>query len=205
MDKMKIIADKISELKSLDKTFSVFGAYAHKYLFNHKISLNEIEDFEKEHQITLPTDYRDFILTFGNGGCGPDYGILTLKTGILDIPHYPSESDLIKLSNEFRFNTFWDLEYSPEDDFESWQNEYENSKWCDGMLRICHQGCGIFLNLVITGNERGNIWVDDRANDGGIYPYNFHLGKDKTDFFNWYIDWINKSLEFLKNKGDNAF
>ena len=31
MDKMKIIADKISELKSLDKTFSVFGAYAHKY------------------------------------------------------------------------------------------------------------------------------------------------------------------------------
>ena len=200
---IKTIDKKISELKSLDKKFSVFGSNDHKYKFNLKISENEVIKFENKHRIILPDSYREFILKFGNGGCGPDYGLLKIETGILDIPHYPEESDIIKLSNVFRFDNFWNLENFPDDDYQLWEKEYEDSKWSDGMLRICHQGCGVFLNLVITGKERGNIWVDDRVSDGGIYPVNHHKGKSKTDFTEWYLNWLNESIE--KTTGNNVY
>ena len=202
-EQMKIVETKISELRLLDKTFSVFGSEDHKYEFNTEISKNELIEFENKHGITLPNSYREFILKFGNGGCGPAYGLLQIETGILDIPHYPEDSDIIKLSNEFRFDTFWNLENFPKNDYQLWEKEYDHSKWNDGMLRICHEGCGTFLNLVITGKERGNIWVDDRANDGGIYPVNHHKGKTKTDFIAWYLNWLNESIE--KTTGNTAY
>ena len=63
------------------------------------------------------------------------------------------------------------------------------------MLRISHEGCGYFANIIITGKERGNIWIDARASDGGIYPVNYHKGKEKTNFIEWYNNWLDKSLE----------
>lgn len=197
-ENIKLIEQKISELRNLDKQFINFGSENHKYIFNSKISEKEVIEFENKHEIKLPSSFREFILHFGNGGCGPNYGLLKLETGILSIPHYPEHSDTIKLSNEFRFDTFWNLDDFPEDDYKLWEKEYEDSKWCDGMLRISHEGCGYFINLVITGKEKGNIWVDGRASDGGIYPYNHHKGITKTNFIQWYLNWLDNSIEKVK-------
>jgi hypothetical protein len=197
-ENIKIIKKKISKLKSLDNTFSIFGSDNHKYKFSSKVSENEILKFEKAHGIRLPEFYREFILEFGSSGCGPCYGLLNLKYGILDIPQNTKESDIIKLSNNFRFNTFWNLEDFPKDDYDLWEDEYDDSKWCDGMLRICHEGCGYFVNIVITGKERGNIWVDGRVSEGGIYPVNYHKGKEITNFAEWYLDWLDDSIDSFK-------
>jgi hypothetical protein len=56
------------------------------------------------------------------------------------------------------------------------------------------------LNLVVNGQEYGNIWTDDRGSDGGIYP-SMELGnKEKINFLDWYELWLDNSLEEIKNK-----
>lgn len=192
---MNNLIDKVKKLKSLDKNFSIFGSTSHKYQFNVKLSNNQLFNFENNHKIILPEDFRKFILHIGNGGCGPDYGLLKIEKGILDVPHYPKESEIINLSNPFRFDTLWNLEYQGDEEYQQWEEKYFDSKWCDGMLRICDRGCGTFVNLVITGKERGNVWIDDRANDGGIYPFNYYKGVYKTSFVEWYSNWIEESLQ----------
>ena len=67
----------------------------------------------------------------------------------------------------------------------------------DGALPICHKGCAIRNGLVVTGSERGNIWVDDRANDLGIYPEQPET-KDRINFLDWYATWLDISLASLK-------
>lgn len=200
---IKTIERKLSELRNLDKKYNIFGSEEHQYKFNDRISEREVLKFENKHGIEIPKAYREFILKFGNGGCGPNYGLLTLETGVLNIPHYPEHSDIIKLSNEFRFEKCWNMDYV-DGDVQLWEKEYEDSKWCDGMLRISHEGCGYFANLVITGKERGHIWIDGRASDGGIYPVNHHKGESKTDFIQWYLNWLDESIEKSKTIGYNS-
>ncbi len=55
-------------------------------------------------------------------------------------------------------------------------------------MRICHFGCGVYFLLVVSGPERGNIWIDDRASDYGITPWG-------GDFFTWYDTWLEDSLQ----------
>lgn len=198
-EQIQRIASKLDDLKNLDQEFSIFGAENHRYTFNSPISEAEILAFEKEYGIQLPLAYRAFLLHFGNGGCGPNYGMLQLKHGIYDIPFNREESDNINLSNVFRFNTYWNLEDFPDDDYDAWQDEYDKAKWCDGMLRISHEGCGCFANLVLTGKERGNVWIDARASEAGIYPVNYHNGQSTTSFLDWYMLWLDKSLEKIKS------
>lgn len=192
------IANKINQLKTLDKYFKVFGADAHHYNFRQNIDKEEVINFEQGHNISLPEDYRNFILRFGNGGCGPGYGLLKLENGIYDLPTNRTQSEIITLSNSFRFSKYWNFE-EHSNDSEEWEEEYDNIKWTDGMLRICHLGSAAYLNLVITGKERGNVWIDDRSSEGGIYPNNHYSKKEKYDFLSWYSDWLDNSINQFRN------
>ncbi|MFY0673884.1 MAG: SMI1/KNR4 family protein [Bacteroidia bacterium] len=189
------IEQNLCKLKGLDKKMHVFGASHHKYIFNNKIDNNEIFAFEKRHEIALPVEYKDFLLHFGNGGCGPEYGLFKLEQGIYDLPQNINKSDIIRLKEPFRFTTFWNMNYSDAADLKKWQDDYDHNYWNDGMLRICHLGCGTFATLVMNGKEKGNVWIDDRSNDGGIYPYGFYSGHNKTSFLEWYINWVDLSLK----------
>jgi hypothetical protein len=63
----------------LDPGLVVFGADEHRYRLRPPVSIEQLRDFEKLHGITLPSDYRQFLLQAGNGGAGPYYGILPLE------------------------------------------------------------------------------------------------------------------------------
>ena len=45
----------------------------------------------------------------------------------------------------------------------------------------------------ITGAERGNVWVDDRANQNGIYPETAE-SSGRVSFLDWYWSWLETSL-----------
>lgn len=96
------------------------------------------------------------------------------------------------------------MEFEGEDDdeaaYEKFEEEYFSDKWETGILRLCNYGCGVSLNLVVNGLEKGNIWVDDRGNDGGIYPDPYFEQKERTKFLDWYLLWLNLSLSELKNE-----
>ena len=66
----------------------------------------EVREFERTHAITLPADYREFVLNLGNGAdTGPEYGLLAL--GLLpDRPRGGFENGYINLSKPFNFISF---------------------------------------------------------------------------------------------------
>ncbi len=70
--------------------------------------------------------------------------------------------------------------------------------------------------LVITGEQQGKIWIDDRTNESGIYPASqnfccyFHDAdaedcspesddEESLNFRDWYEDWLNRSLNQIKD------
>ena len=196
-EKIKLIAQKLNILKNVDKNFTIFGASHHQYELGTTISESELIDFEKTHNITLPYDFRMFILAFGHGGCGPYYGLLSLQKGVLELPQNTQQSAINKLSAPFRFNTLWNSE-DIEGDIDFQQDEYDDVKWCDGMLRICHEGCGYFINIVISGEQRGHLWLDGRVSEAGIFPLSYYDTGKEIRFLDWYIAWLDASIKELQ-------
>jgi hypothetical protein len=198
-EKIKSIAKKLRVLKNADKDFAIFGAAHHQYESGITISQSELIDFEKAHNIILPYDFRTFVLAFGHGGCGPFYGLLSLQKGVLELPQNTQQSAINKLSAPFRFDTLWNVE-NIEGDSDFQQDEYDDVKWCDGMLRICHEGCGYFINLVVTGEQRGNLWLDGRVSEAGIFPIDYYGTGKPVKFLDWYLVWLDASIKKLQEK-----
>jgi hypothetical protein len=42
----------------------------------------------------------------------------------------------------------------------------------------------MWVRLVVTGREAGNVWLDDRASYEGIAPL------DPPAFQDWYLNWL---------------
>ena len=203
----------LMQLKALrrgDPSFKLFGANEHRYQLNPVLSESEIRQFEASHSVALPKEYRTFLLKCGNGGAGPYYGVFPL--GFFDGAGGPLESwtegDGFAgvLSRSFPHNNAWNLpveRFTPPDIFrcaeeeDIWHQTLDADKWkpslVDGAFPIAHQGCAIRNYLVVSGDERGNVWVDDRANDNGIYPETMN-SSSRVTFLEWYLSWLDEAL-----------
>ena len=205
---MVIEKEHISKLKKIDgngffkkNPFQIFGSKEHKYELNNCLSEEKILDFEKTNQIELPLEYRNFIKNIGNGGVGPAYGVFKLED-------WNFELDIENrnfLNENFPYTEKWNLTYAGNEDdndyteseeFKNWELECFNEKHIYGSIRICHYGCAIYYFLVVSGLEKGNVWIDARANDEGIYPLTTET-KSRYNFVEWYNEWINESLKKL--------
>lgn len=204
MDKrIEMLLEKFLELKNLDKGLDIFGASNHKYILNEKLREEEIIAFESKYSIGLPKEYRDFLKHVGNGGAGPYYGLQTLADSLYADLDYKRPGELVDPTVPFPFSEPWNMKFDgaseDEEAYEIFSAEYFSERWETGILRICNYGCGVSLNLVVNGPEKGNIWVDDRGNDGGIYPDPFFEQTGKTSFIEWYMMWLDNSLSELRN------
>lgn len=85
------IQAKITALKEKDPDLNLFGSESHAYKLNQPLSNQTLTEFENEHQITLPQDYRAFLEQIGNGGMGPYYGLETLADGLCASLDYKDE------------------------------------------------------------------------------------------------------------------
>lgn len=171
------IKQKLEKLKSLDPEFKIYGASQHHYILNLPVPEDDIAVFEELAGITLPEDYRLFIKHLGNGGAGPGYD------GLFSMENYES-FDPQDLENPFILTKLWE----PEID-----DPIEGNP-LNGAMRISDDGCGTDILLVVNGIQKGNVWVDCRESEGGIYPF---YKKRKFTFSDWYIQWLDKSVEKL--------
>jgi hypothetical protein len=208
---LRDIPHLLHEQARLDRGLNAFGANAHEYKLNPPIALKELEGFESEHRIKLPEDFREFLLTVGNGGAGPYYGLFPL--GFFDGSGHALESWKAgdgfagRLNEKFPHAGAWNFaeeefeppEFTNDDDEELWHNNQDCRYWAphlvDGSFPICHQGCAYRNLLVVSGPERGNIWLDARAGDGGITPVSAHSNQRVT-FLEWYCSWLQSALTF---------
>ena|SRR3569832_615648 len=74
---------------------------------------------------------------------------------------------------------------------EAFEKRYFDTCQVDGAIPICHLGCALRQWLVITGDEAGNVWCDDRADHKGLRPLKSQNRKRVT-FFEWYRDWLDE-------------
>src|SRR5260221_13984114 len=93
------VLDKLERLRDADQELSLYGAHQHRYRLGPPLADGDLRRFERQHRMSLPVEYRAFLLQAGNGGGGADAGALALgaaavtgATGCLGAPlpsHHP--------------------------------------------------------------------------------------------------------------------
>lgn len=220
MLRVEEIRQGLRRLKELDPGFGLFGANSHHYELNPPLPEEDVTEFECKHSIRLPADYRRFLLNLGNGGAGPTYGLFPLdrhddgwkfcsfESGFLvgDLAQAFTHRDAWNANNEL-WSREPDLESLTQEEqhqaMETWDRLLETEYWSrsimGGAIPICHLGCARRQWLVVTGAEQGNVWVDDRADNRGVYPLRSEEG-DRVDFAQWYMGWMSDSLLAAEKK-----
>lgn len=181
-----------------EKIVAKLAALGHRYELAPKLSMAELAEVEEQFGVKLPDDYRTFLLEVGSGGAGPGYGLFPLGreggtwgwdgdgailTGDLRKP-FPHTKEWNVSFEELAEGEDEDAYWARRD---AWDDEvYWNPKETTGAICICHEGCAIRDWLVVTGAERGRIWLDDRASNAGLIP------RGKT-FAEWYLAWLDEA------------
>lgn len=80
---------------------------------------------------------------------------------------------------------------------------YFSDKYVYGSLHLMDYGCGTNAMLVVSGKQKGKIWIDDRANRNGIYPELDDKGQG-AEFYLWMDSWLDELLLRLKKKVLNS-
>ena len=93
--------------------------------------------------------------------------------------------------------------------YDSLTAHLQSAYYSQGTLTICDYGCGLTFELVVTGDERGKIWLDNRASDDGLYPILHPRTKQHLDFLSWYETWLDHSWRTLEgaspDQGHNPY
>lgn len=219
------IKEKLAELRALDGDQDLFGAAFHGYKLNEVCSENEIKAFEEKFGCVLPAGYKEFLTRVGNGGAGPGYGVFPLGLMDRNFGFAKWDDDFVSPDKRFKFTgpyndtsilyrgapeqaTFsnpeeYEAEYEKwlEENSEDLELEYWIKHSMDGAIPICHHGCSNRSWLVVSeGAEYGTIWADDTADSGGVYPETLD-GQPRIGFFEWYLDWLIKSIAEVREGG----
>ncbi|CEP95517.1 Uncharacterised protein [[Clostridium] sordellii] len=219
MTRLNIIKNKLEKLKNFDKNYCVFGSINHKYKLNNTLSKSELKQFEKINNITLPKEYANFLLEIGNGGAGPDYGLIGITPKQL-AKRYCRFSYTFRFSGDFVPNTYDHCTMIEDDDLSCedchkrfscvdafYEDDFECtddyiSGYLDGTLNINHMGCGLESRLILNGPEFGNVWINDPDQ---LFTPRRTLTKDRLSFYDWYENWLDSQLskfELIKSLFD---
>jgi len=214
MSDLARILGKLEQLHHADRGLSVPGARQHRYRLGPPLAVRDLRCFELLHHVRLPDEYRTFLLQAGNGGAGPYAGLVPLEAAVIS-----TDEDF--LARPFPYRHWWNGISPPDwwalpnaheldDHTAPHQADYAADAQVQGTLRLVHEGCGYYRILVVSGAERGQVWSDERAGDGGVFPLPYHPGPYRTEgfsliplsgamvrmtFLQWYEDWLDTSLQ----------
>jgi hypothetical protein len=116
---------------------------------------DEVARFEADHDVTLPAEYRWFLLHAGSGGYGPPfYGIEPLSDRAIEAGSSLAAEDNHnpRLAEPF---------LAREDDWSEREPEEADEAWAAreaGRLLLGTHGCAILWVLVLNGDARGEVW-----------------------------------------------
>jgi len=167
----------------------MFGFKGHNMKLHPVIREIELLDLEQRYQVRFPDDYREFLLSIGNGGAGPGYGMESVQSGI-SYEREVTPEDILTMPFEHKlpYNPLndpnWSEIYALDEDRTTTDEEWEllRQYMTAGTVVICHEGCGYLHRLVVTGPDRGNVWMDGDVSNQGFIPM-------EVDFLGWYERW----------------
>ncbi|MBB5808509.1 hypothetical protein F4560_008277 [Saccharothrix ecbatanensis] len=207
------VRERVEALARRDKADVLFGyggrGHGHRLRLDAPLSEEQLDEAEARLRVTLPADYRSFLLQVGAGGAGPFYGIGSLvrqddgwswngpglesDLGRLHLP-FAGEDVITEALAEHdgREPVLRDFpgieEFSRA--FKAWDGEGEVlfRRMATGAVRLSHFGCGAYYWLVVSGSERGHLWVENRPVDLGFTPLT--RPEPRVTFTRWYLDWL---------------
>lgn len=215
----QLIHQRLQRLARQDRKRKVFGAASHNYVLNPPLPLCTVVDFEEQHSVRLPDDYRQFITEIGNGGAGPDYGLFPFgqQDGGFDLEPWSEGFLLGDVSQPFAHTSAWNLDdafwvqepdppegLSEEEEdrlWEAWDRileaEYWNPSIMNGAIPVCHRGCVLRQWLVVHGPQGGDNF---RADNAGIASVTDAQGNHLT-FADWYFAWLGEAEKRCRIRG----
>ena len=214
------IREGLRLLRESHRPPTVFGAETHAFRAHPPLTEEAVREFEVRHRITLPMEYRGFLIHVGNGGAGPSYGLFKLGemdnafkhkrwregdgfVGVLSRP-FPHAAAWNDLSGEPAYDKSREGDCEWEDEYErrlnAWAQVYWSPNNVNGAIPICHLGCAYRQWLVVSGPEAGRVWDDDRADRRGLKPLQ-QKGRKRVTFLQWYVDWLEEALQQLRKGG----
>ncbi len=190
------IKKKLAIMRVRDSELNVFGAVSHQYKMRPVLTEQELAVIESKTPYPLPAAFRAFISKIGNGGAGPDYGIIGLY-----LPVYSNDAGLIMRRQEYL-----PVLFTPDSTNEDWEAQCAaltasisedrgltdafdlEIRMMGGLMEIGEVGCGVSNYLVMHGEHQGRI------------VYNPHyLGKpvfdEQDNFLDWYEEWLDYILK----------
>jgi HEAT repeat protein len=173
------ILGKLEEIRR--KGLACFGSDAHGFRLKAPLQESSLVQFESEHSIRLPEDFRAFLRHAGNGGAGPYYGLYSL--------------------NQYDDFTSWICDEVPRDfltrpcplkpgrnDSPPADATVVNASRYQGTISIGSQGCTYAMQLVVSGKYAGRVVYVDAD---GQPPY---MVRD-VDFLSWFERWLDELLQ----------
>ncbi|MER7277323.1 SMI1/KNR4 family protein [Dactylosporangium sp. NPDC000244] len=172
----------------------------------------ELDDLQRQIGVDLPADYQQYLLHIGRGGPGPFSGVIPVRhTGgrwtwhgdgyAFDPAHlaepFPlrrSDWQLVEdLGAEYPDWFTFARQRGYEDAVDAWHRRHDgivfDPRRTYGAIPICDEGCALREWLVVTGPERGNIWLDHRADGRGLTPAWLPHHR-RVAFAQWYHEWL---------------
>lgn len=137
-----------------------------------RASEQEVTAFEQECGVTIPSDYRNFLIRVANGGSSPcrlvplsdwDAGYWCENPQ----PRMVAEPCIIT-PDAHALDKRW-LDHVPD-----WEARWERDEWNPtlGTMAIAEMGCGLYYSMIMTGPFRGRIFSygDRLLNPPYVYP-----------------------------------
>jgi len=148
------------------------------------LSDEDVRRFERRHGVSLPEGFRSFLTQIGNGGPGPPaYGLAALGEPARDMRGGAKVwSELPHVREPFPFTKPWVWEEGEASD------EGTSDQIHHGCVYVGNDGCGMYWHVIVTGPERGNVWM---ICGEGLQPTS-----PKRDFLQWYEDWLDGVREW---------
>ncbi|MBT1103183.1 MULTISPECIES: SMI1/KNR4 family protein [Streptomyces] len=128
-----------------------------------------VRSFETEHGIVLPEPYRTFVAEICDGlrAGPPHYGLLPFAKTPSD---WGSDRPERLLAEPFPLTEAW-LWEADDDGTALSEQEFDDrveSVFDHGSLVLGTDGCGMYWHLIVTGPQRGQVWLID---ENGAIPF----------------------------------
>jgi hypothetical protein len=195
--------DRLAKLAENDGLFDLFGAETHRYALAAPLSEALVSDAEEALSVRLPDDYRQFIVSVGNGGAGPGHGVasLVVRAGVWGWWFHGDEREN-DVTQDFPYTTAWLVDQwasQPDEDGSQARRDWE-AGWEDrfserhtvGSVPLGEDGCGGAARLILRGRARGQVWADRLENGAGLRPLLDHAGAPLS-FTGWYSAWLHEA------------
>jgi hypothetical protein len=199
------IAPKLAAARAAPGSEKWFGAEKHGFALRAPLAESEVAGFERQHGVTLPSDYRQFLLLAGDGGAGPYYGIDPLSAWSAWYEEEGEEPGFLAapcpLVDGAACRQAWAAAQGRDarraqgivkagaGPCEAWR-EFLPCDWLGwgrGTINLSDQGCTYSARLIVSGEARGRVvYLDEQ----GWYPPYFV--KDPT-FLDWYERWLEEA------------